>query len=82
MAAAFALWTAVTAFALPQSIQLAFASLLVALVLITLRTMRRGQCPRCGKRIRFAPRIEIPPACVHCNIDFRSAAVEHSPDEG
>ena len=65
-------WAAAAAFVLPHAVQIVLGVVLVALVVGSILMMRRGRCPRCGQKIRFAPRIELPLACGHCGVPFHS----------
>lgn len=73
MGAAVLVWAASAAFALSLAAQIALGALLLALLGVATVTMRRGKCPSCGQRIRFAPRIELPLACSRCRASFYSA---------
>lgn len=70
MATAVGVWIIASAFAAPLAIEIGLAALLASLTLLAVRAARRGACPRCGGRIRFEPRIELPQACPHCRIAF------------
>ena len=70
MGASLLVWAASAAFVLALWVQIALGALLVASVVAAALTMRRGRCPACGQRIRFAPRIELPPACSRCEASF------------
>ena len=72
MGAAILVWAASAGFRLSEPIQIALFLGLTALVIIATVAMRRGRCPRCGQAIRFAPRIELPPACSRCQVPFHS----------
>jgi ABC-type transport system involved in cytochrome bd biosynthesis fused ATPase/permease subunit len=72
MIAAILVWALVAAARLPAYVETAIAAVLVALAVLSAWNMRRGRCPRCGARIRFAPRIELPPACPQCAAPFIS----------
>ena len=72
MSAALLVWAASAAFVVSQSIQTALGIVLLALLIIIAVTMRRGKCPRCGQRIKFAVRVELPPACSRCGVSFYS----------
>lgn len=70
MGAALLVWAASAAFNLAAPVQVALATVLAALIFASVATTRRGRCPNCGERIRFAPRIELPPCCSRCRADF------------
>jgi hypothetical protein len=71
MLTALGVWAIAGTHALAVAFEFAAALLLAFITLLAVRTMRRGACPRCGGRIRFEPRIELPPACSHCQVAFR-----------
>jgi hypothetical protein len=73
MGAALAAWAATAAFVLPLNAHMVLGAALVGLVFSAIATMRRGKCPRCDVRIRFAPRIELPPCCARCGASFLAA---------
>ena len=73
MGTAILVWAASAAFDLSLRAQVALGVLLLALLGVATATMRRGKCPSCGQRIRFAPRIELPLACSRCRTSFYSA---------
>jgi hypothetical protein len=70
MAGALGLWAAATGFDLPSTVEHLLALVLALAVLVALRATRSGRCPRCGMRIHFEPRIELPSACSHCGVAF------------
>lgn len=70
MAIALGTWVVAAAFSPPTALEIALAVVLASLALLACREMRRGACPRCGERIRFEPRIELPGACPHCHTPF------------
>ena len=70
MVTAIGVWGLFAAVAMPWILELGTAALLALLVGVSLWHMRRGACPRCGARIRFAPRIELPRTCPHCSAPF------------
>ena len=73
MVVSILVWAASAGFHLSLPIQMALGAVLLGLITIAGVTMRRGRCPGCGQRIRFAPRIELPPACSRCGASFYSA---------
>jgi hypothetical protein len=70
MVAAIAVWGLLAATAVPWVVEAGAGTVLLILTGLSLWKMRRGRCPRCGARIRFEPRIELPRACPHCAISF------------
>lgn len=73
MAVAILVWAVSAALTPSLPVQIALGALLLLLVGVATVTMRRGKCPSCGLRIRFAPRIELPLACSRCRVSFYSA---------
>jgi len=70
MAAAIGIWVVAAAFSTSIELELALAVVLTGLVALAVREMHRGVCPRCGRRIRFEPRIELPRSCPGCGVSF------------
>jgi hypothetical protein len=70
MAAAIAIWAVAAAFSTSIELELALAAALIGLVALAAREMHRGACPRCGRHIRFEPRIELPRSCPGCGAAF------------
>jgi hypothetical protein len=70
MLVAIAVWALLAATRVPWLVELGLAAALALLTGSALWKMRRGACPRCGGRIRFQPRIELPRACPHCAAPF------------
>lgn len=73
MGASILIWAASAAVVLTLPVQIALGAVLLALVAVASLAMRRGRCPKCGHRIRFAPRIELPSACGNCGALFHSS---------
>lgn len=70
MLTAIMVWALVAAAAVPRVVELCAAALLATLAGASVWHMHRGMCPRCGRRIRFQPRIELPLRCPHCSAPF------------
>ena len=76
MVAAVSSWALLSAIAVPGGGELASAALLLLLAGLSTWNMRRGKCPRCGAKIRFRPRIELPRFCQNCAAPFIAAREE------
>lgn len=70
MIAAVLTWGSAAAFRLPAVAEFALAALLACVALMAVRQTLRGRCPRCGTRIRFEPRVELPLRCSRCASEF------------
>ena len=73
MVASVAVWAILGLFGAPTWLEVLSAAALLLLASLALWGMRRGACPRCGTRIRFQPRIELPQSCEHCGLAFFDA---------
>jgi len=78
MAVAVVVWGAVSVFALAPVFEFLAASLLAVLALLAARLTYAGACPRCGGRIRFQPRVELPASCPHCGVALTLAGPSDS----
>jgi hypothetical protein len=70
MVAALALVVATAIWPLPGWGEVLAGTALAVLTWNGFRSARAGRCPRCSTRIRFQPRIELPPACTACGVAF------------
>ncbi|MCC6532918.1 MAG: hypothetical protein IT531_10240 [Burkholderiales bacterium] len=74
MLAALGVLALLAGVALPAAVEALLGTALAAITGLALCNMRRGACPSCGERIRFQPRIELPPACTNCGASFFAPA--------
>ena len=70
MITALAILLLLAAFQPPAAVQYIAALALFGLAGLALRSTREGLCPYCQARIRFEPRIGLPPACHKCAMPF------------